>query len=184
MRTTALLIALTALAACSSSIDSESVKSPMSAEEALDIATATKVDETIVAAATAGTPSEDAVCNHGAIDEARSFIICEDGALRKAGVVAALSAPVDPELKIEDVAETYDVAPQTFTGIESATYGTLINSERQLPRPRGKSKAQTNLVQIEDKVYEVYQLATETKTGTIFVEQKFDEPAVPAFPVE
>lgn len=172
MRIPALLIAATALAACSSPATDKSVKSPMSAKEALDIATATKVDEKKVDAAKAATTSADAVCNRGSIKETRSFIICEDGALRKAGVMAALSAPHDPDLKIEDVAKSYDVAPQVFTGIQNATYGTLINGERQLSKPRGKSTAKTGLVQIQGKVYEVYQLATEAKTGTIFVEQK------------
>jgi len=176
MRIPALLMAAAALAACSSPSTEKSVKSPMSAQEALDIATATKVDEETVAVAKAATPSADAVCNRGSIEEVRSFIICEDGALRKAGVMAALSAPHDPDLKIEDVAKSYDVAPQVFTGIQNATYGTLINGERQLPKPRGKSKAQTGLVQIQGKIYEVYHLSTEAKTGTIFVEQKTADP--------
>lgn len=173
MKFSVLLIAATALTACSSSPATEnSAKSPMTVKESLDIASATKVDETTIAAAKTATPSADAVCKRGSLDKTRSFIICEDGALRKAGVMAALSAPHDPDLKIADVASSYEIAPQVFTGIENATYGRLINGERQLPKPRGKHKAKTGLVQIQGKVYEVYQLSTDSKSGTIFVEQK------------
>jgi len=78
-------------------------------------------------------------------------------------------------LKIEDVSATYNVPTQIFTGIESATYGSLVNGNRQAPRGGAKPRAQTGLVQIEGKVYEVYQLSSDGKSGTIFVEQKSDK---------
>lgn len=190
MKFPALVLATVALAACSSTTTEQSATTPLNGTQALDVAAAPntapeapgitpaksapeiakKTDAADVAMAKPA--SADATCNRGTLDETRSFIICEDGALRKAGVMAALSAPHNPELKIEDVAASYEVPSQVFTGIENATYGTLINSERKAPRSRGKSKAQTGLVQIQGKVYEVYQLSTEGKTGTIFVEQK------------
>lgn len=189
MRFPALLLATVALAACSSTPAEKSAETPLS-PNALDVAAAPGAGSNIVAAksdpeinktssapkdaevALAKPASADATCNRGTLDETRSFIICEDGALRKAGVMAALSAPHNPELRIEDVAGSYEVPSQIFTGIQNATYGTLVNSERKTPRPRGKSKPQAGLVQIQGKVYEVYQLSTEGKTGTIFVEQK------------
>jgi hypothetical protein len=190
MKFPALLLASVALAACSSTQTEESAATPLSPADALDVAATPDAAPKIVPAksepeinktpsaaneaaeASIKPNSADATCNRGTLDEVRSFIICEDGALRKAGVMAALSAPHDPALKIEDVAASYEVPSQIFTGIENATYGTLINSERKTPRPRGKSKPQTGLVQIEGKIYEVYQLSTVGKTGTIFVEKK------------
>ncbi len=194
MKMSALLAAAVALSACSTATTpaGQSTESSLTALEAIDIAKGpTAAEQGIEPAkavtrtqnpaapsveAKAPTSSGDAVCTRGAlVDEARNFIICENGALRKAGVVAALSAPHDPALTIEDVAANYDVPPQVFTGIQSATYGSLVNGNRQAPRNSGKHKAQTGLVQIEGKIYEVYQLSSAGKTGTIFVEQKSDE---------
>ncbi len=151
-----------------------------------DVADADNASDGSLADADAGTGPEsaeaassqavaNAVCNRGALEETRSFIICENGALRKAGVVEALSAPHDPDLSIETVASSYEVAPQVFTGIESTTYGNLVNSERSSQRRAGKHKAQTGLVQIQGTVYEVYQLSHGGKTGTLFVEVEDNE---------
>lgn len=190
MKMPILFAAAVALSACSTSPVEQSAGTPLKPSESLDIAKAPAAEapriepakavvksENAVAPqqATAAAASGDAVCTRGAMGESRSFIICEDGALRKAGVVAALSAPNDPDLKIEDVARAYEVPSQVFTGVESATYGTLVNGNRQAPRSGGKHKAQTGLVQIQGKVYEVYQLSSGGKTGTIFVEQKSGE---------
>jgi len=184
MKASALFAAAVALSACSTApapVDQSAETTPLTALEAIDIAEASPAAEQGIepaaqsAVAKAPTASGDAVCNRGTFEgDARSFIICEDGALRKAGVVAALSAPHDPALTIEDVAAEYDLPSQVFTGIESATYGSLINGNRNAPRGGGKHKAQTGLVQIQGKVYEVYQLSSAGKTGTIFVEQKSD----------
>lgn len=195
MKMPVLFAAAVALSACSTTTVEQSAETPLKPLESLDIAKApnseapriepakqmirtrnvTAPEEPNLVAAKAPAPSGDAVCSRGAMTETRSFIICKDGALRKAGVVAALSAPNDPDLTIEDVAATYDVAPQVFTGIQSATYGTLVNGNRQAPRRAGKHKAQTGLVQIQGKIYEVYQLSSGGKTGTIFVEKPDDK---------
>ncbi len=193
MKMPALLVAAVALSACAtttstptstSSAAGQSAETPLKPSESLDIAQAPAAEAQKAAPAQKIEPAKavvrtqnaarsgDAVCNLGALDETHNFIICEDGALRKAGVVEALSAPHDPDLKIEDVAKKYEVPPQIFSGIQSATYGTLINGNRQAPRKNGKHKAQTGLVQIQGKVYEVYQLSANGKTGTIFVEQR------------
>lgn len=186
MKMPALFAAAVALSACSTpTLVEQSADSQLTALEAIDIAEASNTRTQIEpakaavrtrnpATQTAAAPSGDAVCNRGSLGESRSFIICENGALRKAGVVSALSAPHDPNLKIEDVAANYEVPPQVFTGIQSATYGSLVNGNRQAPRGGVKHKAQTGLVQIEGKIYEVYQLSSGGKTGTIFVEQKSD----------
>lgn len=141
------------------------------APETVATSKAVAAPEAVVAAAPK--PSNDAVCNRGIFEEDRIFIICEDGKLRKANVVAALSAAHDPDLKIEEIAAAYDVPTQIFSGIQSATYGTLINGNLQVPRGGDKHKARTGVVQIQGKVYEVYQLSTNSKNGKIFVEQKF-----------
>jgi len=196
MKMPVLFAAAVALSACSTAtpVDQSAETTPLTPLEAIDIAKAPTAAERGIepakavtrtqnpvaepVAAKAPAPSGDAVCNRGALDrgalddETRSFILCEDGALRKAGVVAALSAPHDPELKLEDVSETYNVPTQVFIGIQSATYGSLVNGNRQAPRGGAKHKAQTGLVQIEGKIYEVYQLSSGGKTGTIFIEQK------------
>jgi len=185
MKFPAFLFATFALAACSNTIAEQPAETTLSALESLDIAAAPEANNDAAIAKivpaksekessiTAGSvpASANATCNRGTMSDERSFIICEDGALRKAGVVAALSAPHDPNLTIEDVAERYEIAPQVFTGIESTTYGGLINSERNSQRRGGKHKAQTGLVQIQGKVYEVYQLSSVGRTGTIFVER-------------
>jgi len=153
----------------------EASEQPLAVAEALEPQVAAlETPEPQITVARAPAANSDAVCNRGVGDQEINFILCEDGALRKAGVVAALSAPHDPELTLESVASTYGVAPQIFTGIQTATYGTLVNGNRQAPRSRGKHKAQTGLVQINGKIYEVYQLSSGGKTGTIFVEQKDD----------
>ncbi len=190
MKMPALLAAAVALSACSTSesITEQSTERALTPLEAIDIAEApaaeaqkiepattvirTETPELEVVTANSPAPNGDAICTHGALDEARSFVICEDGALRKAGVVAALSGSHDPNLKIEEVAAKFEVPPQVFSGIQSATYGTLINGNRHAPRGGSKPKSQTGLVQIEGKVYEVYQLSAKGKNGTIFVEQK------------
>lgn len=115
-------------------------------------------------------PSTNATCKHGSLDEERSFILCEDGTLRKAGVLMALSAPHDPELKIEGVAERYGIPPQVFTGIQSATYSSLVTKEGK-PLRQGKHKPREGLVQIEGKIYDVYQVSINNQTGTVFVER-------------
>lgn len=187
MKMPALLVAAVALSACSTSAPvGQSAETPLNPYESLDVAKGPTAaergiepakaitrnkNEQAAAVAEAPAKSNDATCNRGMFEEDRTFIICEDGALRKAGVVATLSAPHDPDLLIEDVAATYDVPSQIFSGIQSATYSTLINGNRNAPRKAGKHKAQTGLVQIEGKVYEVYQLSANGKTGTIFVEQ-------------
>ena len=184
----ALFAAAVALSACSTATSptGQSEESALTPLEANDIAAAPTAAEQNIEPAKALTgapntaatqaPSGEAVCSRGTLnDEIRSFIICENGTLRKAGVVAALSAPHDPALKIEDVSATYNVPTQIFTGIESATYGSLVNGNRQAPRGGAKPRAQTGLVQIEGKVYEVYQLSSDGKSGTIFVEQKSDK---------
>ncbi len=187
MKFPALVITSLALTACSATTSQQSAPSALSAVEALDLAAvpstnAPKIEpaksqpelkkKPTADTAMAAPASADATCARGPLDAERSFIICEDGALRKAGVMAALSAPHDPDLKIEDVAASYQVPSQVFTGLQNATYGTLVSAERRAPRPAGKHKAKTGLVQIEGKVYEVYQLGTAGKTGTIFVEKK------------
>lgn len=176
MKMPLLFAAAVALSACSSTSVEQSTET-LKPSESLDIAKASSADAPRIEPAkqlvrTQNAAPSDAVCNRGAMSDTRSFIICRDGTLRKAGVVTALSAPNDPNLTIEEVAATYDVAPQIFTGIQSATYGTLVNGNRQAPRRAGKHKAQTGLVQIQGKIYEVYQLSSGGKTGTIFVEQK------------
>ncbi len=190
MKAPAFLFSILALTACSNTITEQPAETTLSAIEALDSASAQAVQDagivpakseketTINAdarnteAATVKTASADATCNRGTLDKARSFIICEDGALRKASVVTALSAPHDPKLTIEDVAKQYGLVPQVLTGIESSTYGSLVNTERSSAATRAnKSKAQTGLVQIQGKVYEVYQLSSAGKTGTVFVER-------------
>jgi len=185
MKLPAFLIATVALTACSNTITEQPAETTLSAIQSLEAEKAKDASKkaTIVAAKSekekslkTRTASADAACNRGTMTDERSFIICEDGALRKAGVVAALSAPHDPDLTIEEVAERYEIAPQVFTGIESTTYGNLVNSERRSKRRAGKHKAQTGLVQIQGKVYEVYQLSAVGKTGTIFVERKEKKP--------
>ena len=185
MKIPALFAAAVALSACSTATPvDQSTERALTPLEAIDIAkgptAAERGIEPAKAAVKTQTPeaqtvaagSGDAICNRGTLEENRSFIICEDGALRKASVVNALSAPHDPDLKIEDIASNYQVPVQIFTGIQSATYGSLVNGNRQAPRGGDKHKAQTGLVQIQGKIYEVYQLGSGNKTGTIFVEKK------------
>ena len=185
MKAPAFLFSILALTACTNTITEQPGETTLSAIEALDATAAQAVEDAGIVpaksekeatfeavAGNAGVASADATCNRGTLDQARSFIICEDGALRKASVVTALSAPHDPKLSIEDVAEQYGLAPQVLTGIESTTYGSLVNTERRSAATRAKkSKAQTGLVQIQGKVYEVYQLSKAGKTGTVFVER-------------
>ncbi len=193
MKAPAFLFSTLALAACTSTITEPPESTALNEIEALDVASAQDLDSDATSAEIVPAKSEkettiksdaeeievaavipasaDATCNRGTMTGDRSFIICEDGALRKAGVVTALSAPHDPKLTIENVAERYGVAPQVLTGIESTTYGSLVNSERRSQTRAGKSKAQTGLVQIQGKVYEVYQLSSAGKTGTVFVER-------------
>ena len=190
MKMPALFAAAVALSACSTTEQptGQSTERALTPLEAIDIAeapaaevqkiepakaiTRTKNPEPEVAAAAAPNPSDNAVCNRSIFDEDRTFIICEDGKIRKASVVAALSAAHDPDLKIEDVATTYNVPSQIFSGIQSATYGTLVNGNRQAPRGGDKPKARTGVVQIQGKIYDAYHLNANGKKGTIFVEQK------------
>lgn len=127
-----------------------------------------KASAAVVAEPTA--PSANAACKHGSLDDRRSFILCEDGTLRKAGVLMALSAPHDPDLNIEGVAARYGIPSQVFTGIQSATYSSLVNKEGK-PVRQGKHKPREGLVQIEGKIYDVYQVSIENQTGTVFVER-------------
>ena len=159
MKMPAFLVTAVALSACSTSAPvGQSAETPLNPYENLDVAEGTVT-------------SGDATCDHGFFDQDRTFIICEDGALRTADLVAVLSAPHNPNLRIEDVAEAYNVPTQIFGGIESATYGTLINGNRQAPRRNVKRKPRTDVTQIEGKLYDLYRLSAGGKTGTIFIEQ-------------
>jgi hypothetical protein len=131
--------------------------------KSLEKATATSISASVPS-------STNATCKHGTLDEDRSFILCEDGTLRKAGVLMALSAPHDPDLKIEGVAARYGIPSQVFTGIQSANFSTLTSKEGK-PVRQGKHKPREGLVQIEGKIYDVYKVSIDDQTGTVFVER-------------
>ena len=159
MKTPALIASLAFLAACAQ--PEQTVKTPLAPAEALDVA---------AVPASSGTPTEDATCSHGVVAEERTFVICENGKTRKAGVLTALDQPADKDMTIETVAERYNVAAQTFTGIEVATYGNLVRKDRT-PVPTTRKATEYETVTIGSKIYDVYHVGIGTKSGTIFVER-------------
>ena len=156
MKLPALALAALALGACSQTTQGAVEETTMSPVEALDIA------------------SSDATCSHGAINDTRSFILCEDGALRRSGVEIALAEPVDTELDIEAIAARYNRASQDFTGVETATYGSILPQDRK-PFVKGASKptksTDAETVKIGDAIFDVYALGSDAESGVIFVER-------------
>lgn len=156
MKLPALALTAIALSACSQTMQGTVEETTMSPIEALDVASA------------------DATCSHGAISETRSFILCEDGALRRSGVETALAQPVDTTLDIETIANRYNRASQDFTGVETATYGSILPQDRK-PYVKGASKptksTDAETVKIGDAIFDVYTLGSDAETGVIFVER-------------
>lgn len=150
------LVALTVLLGACGLPEAQSVKTPLSPAQALD------------------TAANDATCSHGAIDGDRSFVLCENGALRRTGVETALATPVDEDLDIETVAKRYNRAAQDFIGIEVATYGSLLSQDRKpvSSSPRAETPKTAETVTIDGKLFDVYHLDGDEKSGVIFIERR------------
>ena len=157
MKLPALVLTALVLGACSQTVQGTVEETTLSPVEALDIASA------------------DATCSHGAINETRSFVLCEDGALRRSRVETALAQPVDTSLDIETIADRYNRAAQDFTGVEVATYGSILPQDRK-PFVKGSAKPKktvdAEIVRIGNAVFDVYPLGSDAETGVIFVERE------------
>lgn len=159
MKTPVILAALVIASGCAQTTEIPTASEvPLPPAQALDVASA---------------PNADATCAHGTVSEDRNFILCENGALRKAEVEKALDSDVDTDLTIETVARKYDIASQVFTGIDLTTYGTLVRRDRR-PAPTVTTRKATEYetVRVRGKLYDVYHVGIGEKSGTIFVERK------------
>ena len=106
-------------------------------------------------------------CERGAIDAQRIFLLCAGTADVLADAARSVELETDPTLDIASVAAEYGIARQSVTGIEAATYSSIV---ARVPETRARKTATAPIV-IGGRSFRKVTLEADGKApSTLFIE--------------